>query len=94
VNGVGVGIIVEVGIIGIVEEGSAARVKVGIVGDKVGVERAYVIEKRVIVEVWYFRDKLSFKNELNKRSKFIANSGFSSFFLLSLLSLFSLFFLW
>jgi hypothetical protein len=94
VDGVRVGIVVKVGVIGIVE-GSTARVEAGIVSDKVsvvreksGVERAYTIEREVVIEVWCFRDNLLSKNESNKKSKFILNSDF---FLFSLLSLFFLF---
>jgi hypothetical protein len=115
VDGVRAGIIIEVSVIGIVEEDSAARVGAGIVSDKIGivkekssvarveasivgdevsvveeesgVRRACAIERGVAVETWCFRDKLSFKNESNKKSKFISDSGFAFFFLLFLLFL-------
>jgi hypothetical protein len=118
VDGVGAGIVVEVSVIGVVEEGSAARVRVSIIGNEVGVvekessaaeirvdiignevgiveerggvKRACTIERGVAVGTWCFGDKFSFKNESNKKSKFILDSSFSFFSLLSLLSLFSL----
>jgi hypothetical protein len=57
-------IVVEVGVIGIVERDSVAGVRVGIIGDKVGIVgkrsgigRVCVIEREVTVETWCFEDK-------------------------------------